>query len=327
MSATAAVRAVLLAVVALLLVPVGARAADLPPAGTVVTLTGPTQQAMRTTATLVAAVTDADGTPEPGVTVRLESLTGGSWQPVTSAVTDDAGQASLPAPLSAVSTSNLFRAVVDTGAGVVTSATWSVTGVPRSAPLRISLNTHRVVDGRSITLSLRWITGDGLGVPGTVQVTARAERRTTVVAVLHLGSDGRASVRLTPRYDTSYRATGAAGAWWTSATAGPSTSCIDQDVVCTSARLVSSSPRTARRIGEPPRPPIRVGHPQRIQPASNSSRCTRRWWFSWASTLSSSIAGTSDSPNSSIQARTPARNSRTSTTALRSQDSMNPEST
>lgn len=37
-----------------------------------------------------------------------------------------------------------------------------------------------------------------------------------------------------------------------SATAGPSTSCIDQDVVCTSARLVSSSPRTARRMGEPP---------------------------------------------------------------------------
>ena len=39
-----------------------------------------------------------------------------------------------------------------------------------------------------------------------------------------------------------------------SAAAGPSTSCIDQDAVCTKARPVSSSPSTARRIGEPPNP-------------------------------------------------------------------------
>jgi hypothetical protein len=62
-----------------------------------------------------------------------------------------------------------------------------------------------------------------------------------------------------------------------SATAGPRTSCIDHDVVCTRARLVSSSPSTARSMGEPPNPPRRFGQPHRIQPSSNSIRWMRRW--------------------------------------------------
>ena len=90
----------------------------------------------------------------------------------------------------------------------------------------------------------------------------------------------------------------------------------------------SSSPRTARRIGEPPRPPIRAGHPHRIQPASNSSRCTRRSWFELASTLWSSIAVR---PTRRPRRSTPAPRRETSATshygAIRSQASINPEAT
>lgn len=191
-------------------------------AATALALTVPAEAYVDSTRTVSAILTRTDtDAPVEGQVVRLQRRTGGEWRTVGPATTDSRGKAVWSVTIAPVD--NTFRAVFagrfdQPGETVnlagVTSASATVAPRRRTTFLRLG-GPDRVVDETSVVLRLTWRSGNGTPVPGTVTVQRRLPggdwQRYTSVA---LGDDGEGSLRVRPRVDTRWRATGPGGRWW-----------------------------------------------------------------------------------------------------------------
>ncbi|MCD4527011.1 M15 family metallopeptidase [Nocardioides sp. cx-173] len=196
----------MVAVVSLMLVVTVAPAYAAASAPTELTLSAPGGYADDTTSVAVV-LTHSGGTPLPGVQVVVERRVSGAWQAAGTVTTGDDGSAALSQELSRVGEDNVWRA---TYAGDATYA--AAVSADVLAPLRrresvVTLSgPGRVVDERSVALTVRWRTRSGAPVAGTVHLQQRVAgggwRR---VATLRTRADGRTQARVGPRVDTRYR--------------------------------------------------------------------------------------------------------------------------
>lgn len=157
---------------------------------------------------------DAGSAPLAGMTVSLQRL-GTTWTTVASGATDSTGRVVLDATLPAgVTRWRASYAGDGTTQGPSTSPEVSVDGLRYASTLTLT-GPSRLVDETSGILAMLWTAADGSPVRGLVTVYRRlgagpwiAYRRVLT------GSDGRGSVPLAPRADSTWRATGPAGTWW-----------------------------------------------------------------------------------------------------------------
>ncbi|WP_426243464.1 M15 family metallopeptidase [Nocardioides sp. LHG3406-4] len=174
--------------------------------GTVTSMTGTSARAGETTS-LGIAVTDAAGTPLPGVLVTVERLAGGAWAPVGEVVTDAQGHAAIDAALARSAGDNVFRAAY---AGDATYTPSSSGAVPIALVRRASILTLTappvVVDEQSVQLVVGWRTDSGEGVAGPVQVQLLQGGRWLDVATPTTDAAGQATVTYAPRDDVTLRA-------------------------------------------------------------------------------------------------------------------------
>lgn len=128
------------------------------------------------------------------------------WTAVGSVTTDDAGSATLEQTLAQVAADNLWRATYAGDATYAPSADEAGASLRRrNATVRLT-GPVRVVDERSALLRVRWTTGSGAPVQGTLRLERRIAgqgwKRTGALATR---ADGRASVRVSPRVDSRWR--------------------------------------------------------------------------------------------------------------------------
>lgn len=187
-----------------------------PPAGaqeptpTTLTLVGQKQYADRDT-TLTLTLRRKDGEPLAGAPVLVERRVDGTWQPLSTEMTDDQGQATEPATMARDAGDNVFRATYAGDETLGTQGSGSgpvqVALVRRATAVTIA-GPDEVVDEKSVTLTVRWRTRGGEPVPGTVLLKRRNPGGDWRVArKLRTGEDGKADYRVRPRVDTRWRAT------------------------------------------------------------------------------------------------------------------------
>lgn len=196
------------------LVVVSPRAAAAPPlVGTVLSLEAFSGFA-GTARPVTVLLTDVAGQPVPDAVVVVERVEADGWREFTTLVTDASGRAVASAVLSRRPQHNAFRARF---AGSATHSPSESTAVTAELRRRRSVLTLRgpgkVVDGRRITLRLRWRTRQGEPVAGRVQVQKRQKGRWRTIARRRTGAQGRARVRLRPRQDVRLRAVATALPW------------------------------------------------------------------------------------------------------------------
>lgn len=172
---------------------------------------------------LRVTLTGADGARLAAREVLLERRAGDGWRAVAALVTDAEGVASTTAPLSRRPADNTFRATFGGDPPAAEGATYAgstatadVALVRRSSALALSA-PRTVVDERQVTLVLTRRTGEGAPVPGWASVQRRRGDRWVDVARVHLGDDGRGTLRQRPRVDAAYRAVAGPQAWVTGA--------------------------------------------------------------------------------------------------------------
>jgi len=164
---------------------------------------------------LQADLADAAGAPIPGAAVLVERRVDGAWVALATLTTDDAGHATAPATLAKDPADNVFRASYAGDGTNPPAASGEVPVGLRSRTSRLELGgPTSVVDGRAVTLTVRWTAENGEPVAGPVQVLrslgGRAWRQ---VGSVRTGDDGRATYRTTPRVDSRWRVRAAALPW------------------------------------------------------------------------------------------------------------------
>lgn len=164
--------------------------------------------------TLRVRLTDPAGEPVADAPVALERRSGPGWVPVATLVTDDAGHAERPVRVARDPARNRLRlAFVATAELEATSVRLELEIRPRASRLVLA-GPHRVVDGRSVPLRLRWSTPSGQPVAGVVRLArSLGGARWQQVRRVRADEHGRAAVRVTPRVDSRWRATGRAQSW------------------------------------------------------------------------------------------------------------------
>ena len=190
-----------------LVVPV--HAADLPP--TTLTLSAPASGKALLAVPFTATLTDEGGAPVVGAAVTLART--GSTPTTASGTTDSAGRVlvSLPRPTG----TSTWRATFAGDTTHAASASQVVTIVGRRYASRLVLTgPKRVVDERSVRLSMSWTASDGTPVSSAVTVYRRLGRGPWTVYRRLRTSAGRVSLAVAPRVDSSWRATGTSNAWW-----------------------------------------------------------------------------------------------------------------
>ena len=245
-------------------------------------ISAPASGYVDSTRTVTGTLTrDDTSAPVAGATVRLERLVGTAWKQVATATTDGAGVATFTVTVQP--SGNTFRTAWDgTGTGTqdlgpATSAEATVTALKRDTVLTLT-GPARVVDEKAVTLTATWKAANGTPVPGTVVVERRlaggAWARYTTLA---LGADGLATLRVRPRVDSSWRASGPAGRWWKADTSPVET--IDNVPPGTpvaypkgAPRPAIALPRNARATGAGANPTI-----SRISDAMWRSMVGRTW--------------------------------------------------
>lgn len=192
-----------------------APAAEEDPDPTFLTVSGGPAYADTVTPVRVDLVQE-DLTPIVGAHVVIERSTAGAWSQVGTVVTDGEGQASIDVTLARTSADNVVRASY---AGDPEHAA-AVTGpVPIALLRRRSVLTiggpTSVVDELSVPITLRWTTGSGVPVAGQVQLFRRSSAADpwTLSRTVTTGADGRATVMVSPRVDSRWRAEVAALDW------------------------------------------------------------------------------------------------------------------
>lgn len=175
----------------------------------------PTALAMGTSATYADATTTlrldlrtSAGGPVAGAAVTVERRVGGAWRAFAAATTDAAGHAEVAARVGRVAADNVFRASY---AGDATYAPATASGaVPiERRDSKVTLTApKRVVDGRAVTLAVRWTTGAGQPVRGSVRLYRRlpGQQRWRLAGTLTTDRQGRARLVVRPRLDTRWRA-------------------------------------------------------------------------------------------------------------------------
>ncbi|MQW76889.1 hypothetical protein GHK92_13490 [Nocardioides sp. dk4132] len=190
-----------------------ARAAD--PVPTVLTLEAPAAAAGE-----VSDVTVSLGTgtaPVLAATVALERRVGGSWRPLTTAVTDDTGHAVVPVRLRRRAADNVVRATW-AGDEAYGPASATLTVGLRKLPSRLVVRAPaRVVDEKQVRVEVRWRAA-GRPVAGRVQVLRRdASGSWRAVRWVRTGAQGVARFDVRPRVDTAWKAKAPAVDWATRA--------------------------------------------------------------------------------------------------------------
>ncbi len=190
-----------------------ARALD--PVPTLLTLEAPAAPAEETSDVSVSLGTAS--APVLAASVTLERRVGGTWRPLTTVVTDDAGHAVVPVRLGKVAADNVVRAL------------WA--GDEAHAPARATLTIRlrrltsrlvvrapaRVVDEQQVRVEVRWRAG-GHGVAGRVQVLRRDTGGSwRAVRWVRTGGRGVARFDVRPRVDTAWKAKAPAVDWATRA--------------------------------------------------------------------------------------------------------------
>ena len=200
-------RLLTLTLAAVLLAAPPARSAE--PAPTTLTMSSPARFAGESTPVRLLLV-DAEGAPVAGQPVTLSRRTGGTWAPVDGPlVTDADGRAVSEQVLRRDADDNVFRATY-AGDGI----TWARSGTGR-VQLRMDrrkgivrvTGPGRVVDERTVDLTLTWRTRNGETVPGRVLLfRSLAGGPWERVARPRTGADGTATVPTRPRKDSRWRA-------------------------------------------------------------------------------------------------------------------------
>lgn len=170
-------------------------------------------------------VSDAQpGEPAPERRIEVHRHTATGWIPVASVTPDPAGVATLDLQVARVPDHNRIRARSVSGAA---SGTWTETHVAILAtPSTLTLVApKRVVDGGRVRLDVRWRaaslhgTGD-VGVAGGVALQRRVKRSGRWTAwsthrIVTTDGEGRASIRVRPRFDHRWRAVARPTTWTT----------------------------------------------------------------------------------------------------------------
>ncbi|GAB2877351.1 M15 family metallopeptidase [Nocardioides pacificus] len=231
----------------LLHAPVAASAAE--PTTTALSGTSAPADAATTLSVLVAT---AAGQPLAGVPVTLERRVGGVWQPLGAGlVTDAEGRATTTATLSRAVADNVFRATYPGDATYAPSASGpvQVALVKRASRLTLA-GPRRLVDERSATLRVRWVTGAGEPVSGPVRIQTRAGGKWRNRARVRTDAQGHASLSVRPRSDGRWRAV-TAGLGWVKGDRS-SVLAIDNVPPGEPVALPRNAPRPRRKL--PPQP-------------------------------------------------------------------------
>ncbi len=199
-----------LAMTALVLPGGSAAAATLP---TALTLTAPTSGKAGLASPFTMVLTDADDAPLSGTTITLQRL-GTTWTAVGSGTTDGAGRVVVNAALPAGATRWRASYAGNATYGASLSPEVTVTGLRHASTLILS-GPARLVDERTGSLGMLWTAADGSPVSGLVQVYRRLGTGPwTAYRRVRTASNGRGTVAVTPRVDSTWRAGGTAGSWW-----------------------------------------------------------------------------------------------------------------
>ncbi|GAB3656965.1 hypothetical protein GCM10027596_11810 [Nocardioides korecus] len=205
-------------------------------------LTAPASPKAGLAATFTAALTDTASAPVPDTAVTLQRLDDTAWTTVATGRTDSTGHARLSAVVPAGAHS--WRAVQsDPAHPTLVSDVVAATGQVLASTLSLSAPAT-VVDERSVTLRLAWTASDSTPVAGLVTVSRRlGSGAWTTYARVRTSAAGVASLVVTPRSDSRWRATGAAGSWWEAATSG--TESIDNLPPAPPVSYPAAAPRPA----------------------------------------------------------------------------------
>ena len=177
-------------------------------AATTLTMAGQAKYAGQVTH-LQIRLRHADSTPVADGPVVVERRRSGTWRPIETVMTDADGRATVDATLVRRAADNLFRASY-AGDGLdsepARTGPVAVKLVRRNSRVTVG-GPGRVVDERSVRVSVSWQSGNGLPVNGIV----RLQRRNgggdwRLVRKLRTGKDGRAQITTRPRVDTRWRA-------------------------------------------------------------------------------------------------------------------------
>lgn len=199
--------------------------------------------------TVAATVTDAAGTPLVGVPVTVERVTAGAWAPVAQVATDAQGRAAVAAPLARAAGDNVFRASYagDATYAPSVSADLPVALVRRTGSLTLQA-PRRVVDERSVPVSVTWRADSGEGVAGPVELQERRNGRWVAVQALATDAAGSAALAYGPRTDVRIRVVAPALDWVGAATSAVRR--IDNRPPARPVRLPRGAPEP--RISLPP---------------------------------------------------------------------------
>ncbi len=207
--------AVAAAVALLLLGQTTAVADPAPPAATDLALSAPSTGSLHGTVPLTATLTSA-GAPVADASIRFERhQSDGTWTALGTVATGADGTASYDAPVTQPASS--FRASYDGDEAHAASVSPAAGVTGQRQPTVLAIDTPAsVVDEHEITITLRWRSVESdERVPGTITVYLRkAGGSWKAWHQLVPGADGTVSFTATPRYDTWWKATGAAGTWW-----------------------------------------------------------------------------------------------------------------
>ena len=188
-------------------------------------------------------LTDPSGAPAAGVDVLVERRIAGAWQPLAVLVTDAAGRAGTVLRLGTLRTDNVVRASFagDATRPPASSGEVQVELVRRASMLRLS-GPGRVVDERTVTLTVRWRADDGSPVAGEVRLEQRHRDRWRTIDTVDTDATGAATYDLKPRTDAVLRLRASALDW-----------------------VEAASSRWKRIDNVPPARPVRLGPRPRVR--------------------------------------------------------------
>lgn len=182
---------------------------------TTLTLSAPTSGRAGDHVPFTAVLEDENGAPLVGATVTLERLWT-TWKPVGTGTTDAAGQVVISGVLPAGLRSWRASYAGDETHATSLSPEVQGTGEVLASTLVLSGPT-RLVDERTGTLKMSWKASDGTAVNGVVTVRRRLRGGPWTDYKRIRTTDGRATLAVKPRLDSTWRLRGAAGTWWRAA--------------------------------------------------------------------------------------------------------------
>jgi hypothetical protein len=151
--------------------------------------------------------------PIAGATVTLQRL-GTTWGSIRTGVTDTAGRVVVNAVVPSGPAKWRTSYAGDATHTASLSPEVTVTGERYASTLTVSGPT-RLVDESTGSLTMQWTASDGTPVSGLMTVYRQLGQGAWVAyRRVRTGSNGRGTVAVTPRVDSSWLAIGAAGTWW-----------------------------------------------------------------------------------------------------------------